>query len=731
RIQALTEKIKEQEEATGRFQRNVGNYKNDILEAFNALGLFNSQITGTINGLSNAISIIRKTEFSLKNLQKALTAVKGGLAIGAIISFFSTTEEGQKKIQKALAFLQAYGFAILKALNEVGKTIVDNVTGFFEAIFDASKLLFSGEFEKAFKRLENFKFKNVDKDIFLNILKDGKELFNILDNINELQSKNKELNREISKTVAQQRVEAEILQQIAEDGTKSFGERRLALARSLELTEQIAKKELQLAKQNLAFEEQRLKLKEEAGLISQEEKDAVAEATKAFFEKQGEFNKIFAENQKIRRELLQDEINVNLDILIDGFDNIKTINEQILANEQKSFEERQKILEETKRLGEETFLKQIEQIQQVAKTQIDANDLLATSDAKILRDKIRNLGLSENLENRLLEIIKERRAAIQDLQVAETELFNNKKQKELDAFNSAIELQQAILEIEEENINRRVEFTKKGFDDLILITEQQFELQKEQLKINYEQQLELAKDNLQERERIENEFKTNLLKLEQQTATKTIEIQKRAFETSNQLFSQTVGAVGNLFGALDEFFKQAEREQKAFAIAQATASYVQELQNIFATNTNPAAGGGANILTFGGAGLGISFAQAAAATLRYITNVAKITQAGAGGTFLTTKPTLILVGDNPSGVEKVTVEPIGAKGVTKVDKNSGLIKLAGGGEVIAQTRSFTNQIEISDKIQKAIKNIPQPVLVVEDFKKVERKISIAEKTSRL
>jgi TP901 family phage tail tape measure protein len=57
-----------------------------------------------------------------------------------------------------------------------------------------------------------------------------------------------------------------------------------------------------------------------------------------------------------------------------------------------------------------------------------------------------------------------------------------------------------------------------------------------------------------------------------------------------------------------------------------------------------------------------------------------------GGSFLTSRPTTILVGDNPGGVEHVQVTPISGKGKTTINPNSGLIKMAGGGSVLAGRR---------------------------------------------
>lgn len=72
-----------------------------------------------------------------------------------------------------------------------------------------------------------------------------------------------------------------------------------------------------------------------------------------------------------------------------------------------------------------------------------------------------------------------------------------------------------------------------------------------------------------------------------------------------------------------------------------------------------------------------------------LANVAKInnvTAAAGGGDFVTKGPQLLLVGDNPGGRERVTVEPLSGRGRTVV--GDGMIKLAGGG--VVETQSATS-----------------------------------------
>ena len=131
----------------------------------------------------------------------------------------------------------------------------------------------------------------------------------------------------------------------------------------------------------------------------------------------------------------------------------------------------------------------------------------------------------------------------------------------------------------------------------------------------------------------------------------------------------------------------------------------------------------------------------AAAVGAGLASIASIAAAAGGGDFVTTKPTLLLVGDNPGGRERVTVEPLSGKGQTKIG-NSGLIAMAGGGSLtvnpsgmsaISSTASndVFNQMAISKSITDTFAKLGNPVVSVVDIKKVSNKTTVTENKARL
>jgi len=131
----------------------------------------------------------------------------------------------------------------------------------------------------------------------------------------------------------------------------------------------------------------------------------------------------------------------------------------------------------------------------------------------------------------------------------------------------------------------------------------------------------------------------------------------------------------------------------------------------------------------------------AAAVGAGLASIASIAAAAGGGDFVTTKPTLLLVGDNPGGRERVTVEPLSGKGQTRIG-NSGLIAMAGGGSLTVNPSGMTaisstasndvfNQMAISKSITDTFAKLGNPVVSVVDIKKVSNKTTVTENKARL
>jgi len=108
-----------------------------------------------------------------------------------------------------------------------------------------------------------------------------------------------------------------------------------------------------------------------------------------------------------------------------------------------------------------------------------------------------------------------------------------------------------------------------------------------------------------------------------------------------------------------------------------------------------------------------------------LANVAKIvglSAAAGGGNFMTKGPTLLMVGDNPGGVERVSVEPISGRGKTTVNGN--LVKMAGGG--VLETQSITGPINQAFAFKSMQNKQPQVVASWKEATELSERISFKE-----
>lgn len=198
--------------------------------------------------------------------------------------------------------------------------------------------------------------------------------------------------------------------------------------------------------------------------------------------------------------------------------------------------------------------------------------------------------------------------------------------------------------------------------------------------------------------------------------------ERQKFEASEQLTAALAG-----------LFQQGSEAQKAFALTSIGIDTAEAISSLTAASeANPA-----NALTFGAAGT----AQFIAGLVRILTNIASakniLSAAAGGGDFVTKGPALLMVGDNPGGRERVTVEPLSGRGKTRVAKGGNLVAMAGGGSItsvpdgMTVTNSMTNEGGAMMAVLSAIRNMPAPEISVKEVTKTQNRIRVKENISRL
>ena len=438
----IYEEMKRLQKETGKTALNVGNYKDSVIVAIKET-----------TGFGQAMDMVAKTP---------LLAVLGLLvgAVSGLFAAFTKTERGARLMEKATGALNGVMSIVVTLVNkfvdvavdafndpigaveDLWSAIKDNIVNRFEGLISLFQAVGSGlqgiwdrdlpaiqqaaqDATTALVQMGTGLDKEQQEDFADGVKKLSEELFKQTQEYVNLQSARRATirqNRELTKALQDVITEEGKLQIIADDQTRSFKEREAAAEAAREANEQRAALELQIARNNLGLIEREISLREQAGADAEDLKDQQLAAFTELKSAEREYTLTVQENEKTRRELVQDRLERDLDILLDGFDNQKTINERIIADETVSAAKRQALLKETQRQADERFNAQIGIIEEFAERQVDANDLVNTSDARALNEKIRSLGLSEIVEGRLLEIVRDRRTAIQDLAEAEQDL---------------------------------------------------------------------------------------------------------------------------------------------------------------------------------------------------------------------------------------------------------------------------------------------------------------------
>jgi len=448
---------------------NVGNYTDSIKEAIEGTSFLGNETTIINNIFNTTTTIVSKVTNNLTNLKnsfisvnksgkrsiKMLKGFKVALAatgIGAIVLLlvglfksFTANADGARSLERIMARVTATISVLVGVLVDVGK-------GFFN-LLSALKDFSSFNFEEGAKKVSN----GVDliSGAFDNL---GDKIEKQIENQLKLvatQQKLRDVTRGLRIEIAEAAKIEQLRGQVADDTTKSFVEREKAAQQADAAARNRAGLQRQLAQEELDVVNQRIALAKEVNQVTEVLLDEQVEAQVNLIDAEQELLGVEIENAKRRNELRQDRLERDLDFLLDIFDNQKTINERIIADQEVSFERRQALLVETNRLSDKSFDEQVLIIEEFAGQRIAFNELVAESDAEVVRERIRGLGLSEIIEGRALEIIRDRKTANADLLEAERDLNKSRQaqieknfQEELKAIKAFADTRLKIRELE-------------------------------------------------------------------------------------------------------------------------------------------------------------------------------------------------------------------------------------------------------------------------------------------
>ncbi len=511
-IKNTTDAVKEQEQAGGDFRRSVGNYGEALDQAKDSLG---AMVPG-LGAVGQGIGGITKAGLRFIATPIGLIIAAIAIALKAVSNALSRTTKGVGLMDKATAAFQGVLLVFEKTLTLIGSALISAFEDPKQAVIDLWEVIkenlinrveglldfwvgvgeffgnvITGEFDKLEESLGKIGTAliqtqtGLDKaqqqsllNFFSDVVDEVNEATEALNKLTNAQRELRTFQRDAELRIANLEREIELTNILADDATKGFKEREEAARKASDLIIQKSKEELAIARRGVDIANLQLSLIRQRGDTAGEELesalDAQAEANKSRIEAETNLTLSIRQNELIRSQLVQDRLEKDLDILIDGFDNQKTINEQLIADEELTFEKRSEILDRTKALSDISFNSQAETLQQFTDQAIDFNDLLATSDAEQLNQKIRLLELSEIVEGRLLEVIRERRIVTQDLNVAEKELSKARLEqlKKEDEANFKLlefrkELEIESLDLKRDRIEKEIELEEFRRDQLL------------------------------------------------------------------------------------------------------------------------------------------------------------------------------------------------------------------------------------------------------------------------
>lgn len=461
--EGIYDEMKKLQEATGKYTLDVGNYSKGWAGVKDSLSGASDQmaavpgpagaaagglqgiavaakallanpiillIAALVTALVGLVNLFGRTKTGSDLFAKGLAVLDGILSVlvGAVDNLFKGL---QYLFTKPVESLKAFGnFIVSQIINRFTALIYivkaagaamsalwgGDMKGLKEAAKDAGTALV--QLQTGLDAQQQREFAKAVSDTTKSIIDQA----NAFAQLEQARRDNRTATRELQKELEDLVTQEELVRKVADDNTKSFAEREAAAKNASSLTQQRAKVERQIASEALALINREVELRTKNGEQIEDLLDQQLSAYQALKQADRTYLNSVSDNQKRESELKQDRLERDLDILIDGFDNQKTINEQLIADDTKTFDERKRILEETKNLSDESFRAQISTIQQFTGVQVDANELINESNATVLNEKIRSLGLSEIIEGRLLEIVRDRKSANQDLAQAEIDL---------------------------------------------------------------------------------------------------------------------------------------------------------------------------------------------------------------------------------------------------------------------------------------------------------------------
>lgn len=595
---AINEAIKENDLLNG----TVGKTKETFSTFIPIIGVLKNDFGGiteeyrdntkATEGMTTAQVVYQKanagTVAGLKLLRLALIGIGIGailFALGSLVAFLSSTQEGIDKVNRVLTPTKEIFSALFGLFQDAGKALFDAFMNPKKTIKDFGNLIKDqvvNRFQAVIsilRRIRDFDFDGIGEDIskaftgvenagekIRNFARDTKNFFNeTIERGNEIQKLNEQIERrEATIKLETDRLQRQIdlVRERRKDDSLSAAERRKAGEEEIRLTTEQRKAESDL-----------LDLKIERLRLQQQVNDTTIKDEK-------ELNDLIGERERVEAQLAKDRTSIRT-----------TINSQERAIERERLEAINK-----------------ENEARINNLNLELRLFIANNQQKNKTEQ-EQLAFAEELKNRRLAILEEELKTGQKLeleyQAEKQEILNDFGDKQVDIslklLDREIEIQKQRIEQEiineEEKFNRLAELDKEYARQKLergIINEEQFNQAIEEVNNENRErlaELEAERDEIDKQNRIETErlnfeqFKERRLQeLNEQRALELAEAERlgadkalitKKFnqleaELNQQLFEQQLALTAQTVGDIASILGDQSKAGKAFALAQAT-----------------------------------------------------------------------------------------------------------------------------------------------------------------
>lgn len=756
KINEVTDALKDAEEETQRYYRNVGNYKEAIMEAANANIPFVQQINvmvTSLGGVKNYISnvnqkliTVAKTTTGLTRVVKLLGTAMLGLGIGALlvvlaslVSWFTKTQKGVEAANKIMGALGATVNVLIDWAGKLGSALVNLFTGNFKQAGNDAKSIFAGIGDE--------------------IVNETKQAWKLAEVLNEIDKREVML----SMSRAANRAEIEKLKKAADDQTLSTQERIKAAEKAAEIEKKDLAVQTELAEARLAntlgFTEMNNEVRKlmeqiKAGDITADEvieklglSDSTIEDLKVFRDQFNELQELMedsygrqTEQQNTLNSIRQEGADKAKEAKQTELEAVRAAEDAMLALVKDKREQARKEIElnYSRQIEDlQISLKQEENLTAKAREAINAKIKALEQQKSMELSKLSDEELKKELENRL-KMISLQLESVKEGSEQEYQLKIQQLQAQQEAELSSTE------QTEEMKLAIKAKYNTK-IDELATAHEQNIiNKQKEAMRIRFETEIAQAYDNEEEILRIRMEQKKaeldslqqmegesieafNLRKLEVQNAyleskkelsDKEIEIEQAKYEAMEQVTNGLV-ALTEQIGESDRGFAMAS---KMLALAEIAINSGKAIAKMVSAES------GKGILGIATMASGIATILSNIANAVKIVKSAKFAEGG-----LVTGPgtgTSDSIPAQLSNGESV----ITAKATSMFAPILSSFNMMGGGvpiNVTATNNQTLGEDMLARAVAKGMMMAPAPVVSVEEFTSVANRIKYIEESGSL